>query len=257
MSYDTYRSHPDTHQAPHTSSSYDHSYASSAHTRDSQHRASTYSNTGPDGLPPQQPLKNAIGNAFEKSDAARVVDPNLIAQITEQVKKSVLEEIKASVVAGATQAQPVHVTQHEQPSPTSSFTPAPPRDVYTPPSPKRTDSLRPASLSPDPLACDPLLDEDDDTPVPRNGRTAPVDIPIPAEQPTARPATVPRMATDDCTPIEKMWQRLFDQDGQPLPRLGEFLRGLALHLVCHDFDASYIVANRSTRLRTMSPSEAW
>lgn len=37
--------------------------------------------------------------------------------------------------------------------------------------------------------------------------------------------------TDDYTPIEKMWQRLFDQDGQPLPRLGEFLRGLALHLI--------------------------
>jgi hypothetical protein len=40
------------------------------------------------------------------------------------------------------------------------------------------------------------------------------------------------MATEDYTPIEKMWQRLFDQDGQPMPRLGEFLRGLALHLVC-------------------------
>jgi hypothetical protein len=40
------------------------------------------------------------------------------------------------------------------------------------------------------------------------------------------------MATDDFTPIEKMWQRLFDTDGQPLPRLGEFLRGLAMHLVC-------------------------
>ncbi|KAF2848850.1 hypothetical protein T440DRAFT_453836 [Plenodomus tracheiphilus IPT5] len=39
------------------------------------------------------------------------------------------------------------------------------------------------------------------------------------------------MATDDYTPIEKMWQRLFSPDGQPLPRLGEFLRGLALHLI--------------------------
>jgi hypothetical protein len=39
------------------------------------------------------------------------------------------------------------------------------------------------------------------------------------------------MATDDFTPIEKMWQRLFDPDGRPLPRLGEFLRGLAMHLI--------------------------
>ena len=50
--------------------------------------------------PMQQPLKSAIGHAFEKSDAARVVDPDLIAQITEQVKKSVLDEIKSSGMAG-------------------------------------------------------------------------------------------------------------------------------------------------------------
>ena len=37
--------------------------------------------------------------------------------------------------------------------------------------------------------------------------------------------------TEDYTPIEKMWQRLFQPDGQPLPRLGQLLRGLALHLV--------------------------
>ncbi|RYG28083.1 MAG: hypothetical protein EOO01_40350 [Chitinophagaceae bacterium] len=65
--------------------------------------------------PSQQPLKAAIGNAFEKSDAARVVDPNLIAEITEQVKKSVLEEIKASVAASA---QPV--PQYVPPSPAST-----------------------------------------------------------------------------------------------------------------------------------------
>ena len=39
------------------------------------------------------------------------------------------------------------------------------------------------------------------------------------------------MMTEDYTPIEKMWQRLFEADGQPLPRLGQLLRGLALHLV--------------------------
>ncbi|KAH8730442.1 hypothetical protein GQ44DRAFT_768214 [Phaeosphaeriaceae sp. PMI808] len=229
MSYDTYRSHLDAHQASYPSS-YDDSHVSSSRNYDSQYRAPTYTNSAPDGLPPQQPLKNAIGNAFEKSDAARVVDPNLIAQITEQVKKSVLEEIKLSVAASATQAQPVHVTPQNVPhSHTSSFASIPPRDVYTPPSPEKTGPFRRTSTSPDPSARDSVLDEDNDTPVPQHGRTAPIDIP--SEQPSARPAPVARMATDDYTPIEKIWQRLFDQDGLPLPRLGQFLRGLALHLV--------------------------
>ena len=77
----------------------------------------------------------------------------------------------------------------------------PPRDVYTPPSPKRTDFPGQPSPERDPLYRDPLLDGNN------------------------------RMMTEDYTPIEKMWQRLFEADGQPLPRLGQLLRGLALHLV--------------------------
>jgi hypothetical protein len=241
MAYDQhhYRSQPDAHQASYPSS-YDHSQVPHSHDYDAQYRASARSRSrasssvASDGLPPpsQQPLKNAIGNAFEKSDAARVVDPNLIAQITEQVKRSVLEEIKMSVAASAAQAQPVHVTpqQYVPPSPASTSASVPPRDVYTPPSPKNAGHFTSASPSPDPLARDPLLDGNHDTPTPRNERSAPVDIPT-TERPPVRPAPAARMATEDYTPIEKMWQRLFDTDGQPLPRLGQFLRGLALHLV--------------------------
>jgi hypothetical protein len=238
-SYDDYRYQPEAHQAAYPPN-LNHSHESSTYDYDSQYRAPARgrsrasSSVASDGLPPppsQQPLKNAIGNAFEKSDAARVVDPNLIAQITEQVKKSVLEEIKMSVAASATQSQPGNVThapQYVPPSPASTSASVPPRDVYTPPSPKRTEQPVNKSPSPDPLARDPLLDGNHDTPTPRNQRAAPVDIP--AARPV-RPAPATRMATEDYTPIEKMWQRLFDADNQPLPRLGEFLRGLALHLV--------------------------
>jgi hypothetical protein len=239
MAYDHYRNQPDAHHAAYPPS-YDHSHVPSSYDYDPQYRPSKHgrsrasSSVASDGpLPPppsQQPLKTAIGNAFEKSDAARVVDPNLIAQITEQVKKSVLEEIKASVAASATQAQPAHVTpQYVPPSPASTSASGPPRDVYTPPSPERAEYTSKRSSSPDPLARDPLLEGNHDTPTPRNGKSAPVDIP--AERPPIRPVPAPRMATEDYTPIEKMWQRLFDPEGQPLPRLGEFLRGLALHLV--------------------------
>jgi hypothetical protein len=241
--YGTY-GHTEARQAPYPTA-YDRDHAAFAYDYDSQHRAPATgrsrasSSVASDGLPQpsQLPLKNAIGNAFDKSDAARVVDPNLIAQITEQVKKSVLEEIKMSVAASATQPQPVHVAPHYVPlSPASATATVPPRDVYTPPSPKRADSLNRTSPSPAPSARDPLLDGNHDTPTPRNPRGAHTEIPS-EHQPT-RPPPATRMATDDYTPIEKMWQRLFDTDGQPMPRLGQFLRGLALHLVrrirsCH------------------------
>ncbi|KAF1916937.1 hypothetical protein BDU57DRAFT_449680 [Ampelomyces quisqualis] len=226
MAFDPYRSQPDPHHASHD---YDAQYRPSARST-----SPASSSVASDGLPPpsHQPLKNAIGNAFEKSDAARVVDPILIAQITEQVKKSVLEEIKMSVAASAAQAQPVHVApqQYVPPSPASTSASVPPRNLYTPPSPKNAAHFTSASSSPDPLARDPLLDGHHHTPTPRNQPTAPGAIPT-TEQPPVRPAPAARMATEEYSPIEKMWQTLFDPDDQPLPRLGQFLRGLALHLV--------------------------
>ncbi|KAF2036079.1 hypothetical protein EK21DRAFT_52739 [Setomelanomma holmii] len=233
MAYETFRS-PDAHHASYPSS-YDHNHVPGAYDYDSQYRPTVQGRSRASSVasekvvqPSHQPLKNAIGNAFEKSDAARVVDPNLIAEITEQVKKSVLEEIKASVAASAT-AERRPVSQYVPPSPASTSASLPPRDVYTPPSPKHTEFSSQTSPSPDPLARDPLLDGNADTPTPKPSRTAPIDIPN--DRPAPRPALAARMATEDYTPIEKMWQRLFDQEGQPLPRLGEFLRGLALHLV--------------------------
>ena len=47
-----------------------------------------------------------------------------------------------------------------------------------------------------------------------------------------RPPPAPRVLTgEEETVVEKMWQPLFDSEGQPTVRLGQFLRGLALHLV--------------------------
>ncbi|CAO2651054.1 Nn.00g093510.m01.CDS01 [Neocucurbitaria sp. VM-36] len=234
-----YRDQPEPHQAPY-SPSYDGNYESRTYyDRDSQYQIPTNgrsresSTAASDGhhQPIQQPLKNAIGNAFDKSDAARVVDPDLIAQITAEVKRSVLDEIKMGVMAGATQPQPVPVSpQHYvPPSPASTSASFPPRDVYTPPSPKHTDFQSQPPPTANPSLRDPVLDGNDDTPTPRYERSAPIDVP--QERSTARPNPAARMATDDYTPIEKMWQRLFEPEGQPLPRLGEFLRGLALHLI--------------------------
>lgn len=239
--YDGYRPQPDHYRTQDTPkydhNDLDHDQAASSYDYDSQYRgpargrSRASSSVTYDCLPQpsQQPLKNAIGNAFEKSDAAAVVDPELIAKITEQVKKSVLDEIKMSVAASAaTQPQPVHVTSQNVPPSPASTSSVPPRDVYTPPSPKYTEFSSQKSQSPDPLVRDFPLDGNTDTPTPRPVKSDPVES---SKEKATRPAPAPRMATDDYTPIEKMWQRLFDHNNQPTQRLGQFLRGLALHLI--------------------------
>jgi hypothetical protein len=189
----------------------------------------------------QQPLNNALNNAFDKSDSARAVDPELIAQITAEVKKSVLDEIKfngVNGVGGTTGHHPQPGPPPPQPyvpqSPASTSASFPTRNVYTPPSPKYADFSSHGSASPDPtdpLARDPTFDAAGDTPTPRHERTAPVNIPYESTS-RSRPVPPQRMPTEgDFSPIEKMWQRLFDLQDQPTPRLGQFLRGLAIHLV--------------------------
>ncbi|KAF2463488.1 uncharacterized protein BDR25DRAFT_298052 [Lindgomyces ingoldianus] len=240
--YDGYRSQPDHHQAPYSSSydpSYDsRSFSSSYHQNAHYHeppspRSRASSNAPSDGLPQpgHQPLNNALSNAFDRSDTARTVDPDLIAQITAEVKRSVLDEIKLNGVDGVTgQAQPTP-PQHIPQSPTSTSASFHSRNVYTPPSPKHHDYSSHGSDSPDPLARDSMFDGSGDTPTPRHERSAPVDIPT-DRAPRSRPPPAQRMSQEgDFTPIEKMWQRLFDPQGQPVPRLGQFLRGLAVYLI--------------------------
>ena len=233
---DGYRSQPDPHQGSYSPSSYDHTYdprpyPQEPHGFESQRppsRTSSIAFSDSQPQPIQQPLRNALNNAFDKSDTARGVDPDLIAQITAEVKKSVLDEIKMSGMGGVAGGPVPAAPQPYAVQPPLSATSLPPRNVYTPPSPKHVDL---SSSSPDPLARDPLLDGADDTPTPRFQRSPP-----PADMPRARvpsrPPPAARLPTEETyTPIEKMWQRLFDHQGQPTPRLGQFLRGLAVHLV--------------------------
>lgn len=251
MDYDRYRSASYDDYDPRDPRAY-----GSSHNHDTPHhvplrgRSRSSSNAASDGLPqPVQPLKSAIGNAFDQSDAARTVDPGLIAQIAAEVKKSVLDEIKQSGLAGTTTAQPKPPPpppqQYIPPSPDSTSASFPARNVYTPPSPHYKDT--PGQDLP---YRDSNLDSStDDLPTPRHSSSVPIDIPR-RDQAPERPAPAVRMATDDFTPIEKMWQRLFDPEGQPLPRLGEFLRGLAMHLVCFRSSCRALTANLCCRLKT-------
>lgn len=237
--YDSYRQ-PD-HQA--YDSTYDprtyqgFPYHQNPHYPDQQGPRSRASSSAPsDGLsqPCQQPLNNALNNAFDNSNSARAVDPELIAQITAEVKKSVLDEIKLNSVGAATvppqpsTAPPQHYVPH---SPTSTSASFPSRNVHTPPSPHHQDFGSQGSISPELPQHDSSFDGAGDTQGSRYERPAPGDNPAEGAR-RQRPTPASRMSTEaDFSPIEKKWQRLFDAQGQPTARLGQFLRGLALHLV--------------------------
>jgi hypothetical protein len=48
----------------------------------------------------------------------------------------------------------------------------------------------------------------------------------------SRPRGLSRLSTsNDQTTLERVWGPLFDKDGHPTPRLGQLLRGIAVHLV--------------------------
>jgi len=48
-----------------------------------------------------------------------------------------------------------------------------------------------------------------------------------------RPSAGRSYSTVELSTIDQKWGRLFDSDGNPTKRLGQFLRGLANHIVGH------------------------
>lgn len=249
---------------------------------------------------PEKPLFDTINHAFDQSDATSQVDPNIIAQITEQVTKSVINQFK---VSGITAPQAPYHQQTSQSSyiprspagSTAGPSPYPPRNVYTPPSPDRHDSASPDKASmeqsmfgsrdfpPKETLSSRLRDRDtspdsyqtatsrprerkaspsgseyiDNVAKARQGRSSPD---VGTRDTTARPRerraspdtgrpreasrrperrssppqmaqSEPKSASGEETTLEKIWQPLFDSEGQSTARLGQFLRGLAIHLV--------------------------
>ncbi len=186
-------------------------------------RASTQSS---DGIYQPQPIKEAVNSAFEKSDAASQVHPDLVAHITEQV----INNLRMSGLTGSGQpplSQPVpHVSMVA--SPTSV-----PSRVYTPDSMERDERSSVSSGTSDYHG-----DQIDgygtrDTLTPRfvDRPATPPPTAFKQEISQARPKPVMRGSTNETTTLEKIWQPLFDGHGRPMQRLGEFLRGLAIHLV--------------------------
>ncbi|KAL8988140.1 MAG: hypothetical protein Q9177_002739 [Variospora cf. flavescens] len=201
--------------------------------------------TAPSSMPERtrilpQPITQAVGSAFQGD-----VPPELIAQITENV----LKQLKTSGIdSSATPIPPPQAAYPpppppppvQQPRPQSPSTvfgssPSMPTRVFTPPSPHSYASSQSQSGVFPGVAHSPQE--------PRS--------PVRETQPSNfhdRRTSSPRSQTSDSgqtrpkgparlssavqqTTLERIWGQLFDEEGHPTPRLSQFLRGLAVHIV--------------------------
>lgn len=111
-------------------------------------------------LQQQQPIKDAVNNAFDQSPVAQnELDPELVRQVTEQVIRNLQTASLATPTASVQPQQTSYAPPPAQPvarSPTLSSTGSIPRR-YTPPSPEKgedRDESSYASSSPDPAQSD-------------------------------------------------------------------------------------------------------
>ncbi|KAL8940530.1 MAG: hypothetical protein Q9211_002233 [Gyalolechia sp. 1 TL-2023] len=190
-----------------------------------------------------QPINDAVGSAFTDD-----VPPELIAKITE----SVLKQLKTSgIESSATpvpppQAQyppppPVQQPIPQSPSTVSGSSPPMPTRVFTPPSPpKQTDFPHPASPRPQSggLPGAAQSPQEPRSPVREaqstnfHDRRTSSPLSQTSEPGHKRPKGPARLSTaKEVTTLERIWGQLFDEEGRPTPRLGQFLRGLAVHLI--------------------------
>ena len=191
--------------------------------------------------PPQKPIDEAVTKAFDRAGAetSNYVPPELIAQITQNVIKQLQTggglDASTPVPSQSSFSPPPPPSFHQpiplSPSTTSGTSPNMPNRVYTPPSPiKHADFPTQSGSIPD------------DLPSPRHEKSAqlnPRRTSSPHSQTSessdksyVRPKGPARLSTSqEVTTLEKIWGQLFDEDGHPTKRLGQFLRGLAVHIV--------------------------
>ena len=196
--------------------------------------------------PSSKPVDEAVTSALDQAqtESANKIPPELIAQITEKV----IKQLQVSGIDAPTNqpvSPPPQTAIHNPPPPpqspsttASGTSPNMPERVLTPPSPEK--HVEPSTHTSPPLHPDHA----------REGRRSPTKDagsgPIPprrapspysqssetSESAYTRPRGPPRLSSaKEETTLEKIWGQLFDEEGNSTARLGQLLRGLAVHLV--------------------------
>ncbi|KAK2758271.1 hypothetical protein FQN54_004116 [Arachnomyces sp. PD_36] len=192
--------------------------------------------------PQQAPINDAVNTAFNNTDTSRYLSPDVISQIT----ATVIQQLKSSGLdpnPGHQPVQPMDLNAGSQPMepsrsnhsdhPSSSGN----RTVYTPPSPHRTGE-EPGyreTHAPPPTATQAEF------PPFQSPRASPMTERRPFSPPIqqndhiraeARPKYTSEIShSGQESTLEKIWGQLFDKDGNPTARLGQLLRGIAVHLI--------------------------
>lgn len=179
------------------------------------------------------PINEAINSAFTNSTAtAHAISPDILQQLTSQITANVIQQLKVSnlSVPGASPVIPPSFPAENR----SSMGGSPPLDraaVYTPPSPFSSGepqrSPGRSGLGVDMANVNGAFNPADKHPSPPLSQTSQA-----GEDRTLRPKGPQRISTGgDMTVVEKIWGTLFDEQGEATPRLGQFLRGIAMHLI--------------------------
>lgn len=190
----------------------------------------------------RQPINEVVHTAVDKANTSQALSPELLNQITSQVTATVLQHLKgtnpdsSAVNPTSNTAGPTPISAEGMARSSSihseSSPPLPHRNVHTPPSPQRP-SDEPIFVSPTSPTKSAAFSQDrqspdhDRRPVSpgchlgrfEEGRTDKAE----------RPRHLNRQLTE-ITTLEKIWGTLFE-GSRPTARLGQFLRGLALHLI--------------------------
>ncbi|KAL5321648.1 hypothetical protein ACEPPN_009608 [Leptodophora sp. 'Broadleaf-Isolate-01'] len=194
------------------------------------------------------PVGGKMASAADRGEQVQVgpdgVSPELIAAITEKVKREVFEQLKQT---GSVEIPSQGPPMQREPSDKSSSTSSPPptaRRVYTPPSPTQTgrqtyaQSYVPPSM--DPMRSHPGSPLEgpvggnrfaDRGPPPPSSPDKPSGVRFSDRSAAARPTGNRTYSTTELSTIDQKWGRLFESDGKPTQRLGQFLRGLANYII--------------------------
>ncbi|KAK2731458.1 hypothetical protein FQN55_004674 [Onygenales sp. PD_40] len=223
---------------------------------------------------PNAPINEAVNAAVNRADPASYnVNPDLVNQIT----ASVIEQLSRTKLDPNNQGQPQPAPpppQYHSPQPPFAPQPYPPPpgpsvsdyspssaagQVYTPPSPYKPpdEQQRHYHSSPPPQSAQPRYGQNIHvspraSPIPEQSRTSPFQEPrSPYHEPRSpfednsqpRPRGPARLGTiDGQTPLEKIWGQLFDIKNDPTPKLGQLLRGVAVHLIeCYSPKNSLVI----------------
>ncbi|KAB8290240.1 hypothetical protein EYC80_011108 [Monilinia laxa] len=229
--YETYETYdfndPNRHMPAYSNPSTSNRY--SAESRDTPYASQSASSVPPHSPQPYS-SNNNMGTAYG-SDRSTAVDhdtvsPEIIAAITEKVTRKLFDQLKQT---GAFDDQPrasyMPREQSEKSNSTNqSPTPSDHRRVYTPPSP--TSTTKPSFPPPptEPMRSPPASPSSDKPFVRFNDRDRGYN-----DRPT--PKVHRTYSTVELSTIDQKWGRLFDSDSRPTERLGQFLRGLANHIV--------------------------